>query len=44
MDTAAGEQAVRIVTKTYGEEKIIFINADTSNHSQMFGNYFKVFN
>ncbi|XP_057330408.1 15-hydroxyprostaglandin dehydrogenase [NAD(+)]-like [Microplitis mediator] len=35
VDTAAGEQAVRIVTKTYGEEKIIFINADTSNSSQM---------
>ncbi|CAG5102160.1 Similar to HPGD: 15-hydroxyprostaglandin dehydrogenase [NAD()] (Homo sapiens) [Cotesia congregata] len=35
VDTTAGEQAVKAVTKTYGAEKIIFINADTSNYSQI---------
>lgn len=39
MNASAGERAVKAVAKSYGEEKVIFIHADTSNYSQMLGNY-----
>ncbi|KAK0095143.1 hypothetical protein PV326_009141 [Microctonus aethiopoides] len=35
VNASAGERAVKAVAKLYGEEKVIFIHADTSNYSQM---------
>ncbi|XP_034943567.1 peroxisomal hydratase-dehydrogenase-epimerase-like [Chelonus insularis] len=39
VDEEAGKQAVSAVSKSYGEDRIIFINADTSNYSQILDSF-----
>ncbi|KAF7992010.1 hypothetical protein HCN44_010830 [Aphidius gifuensis] len=42
VDDDAGKRAKNVVAKSYGNDKIIFINADTSNYSQIYDAFKKL--